>query len=117
MVDMARRLYMPALSGYAGDIATSVATKAELGITSAAEKSLAQRITKGADTVWKLADELEAKAEKARSLEDPKAQDDCFCTVVIPAMEALRAEVDALEAICADSWWPVPSYNAILYYA
>ena len=36
--------------------------------------------------------------------------------VVIPAMEALRAEVDALEAICADSWWPVPSYNAILYY-
>ena len=117
MVDMARRLYMPALSGYAGDIATSVATKAELGITSAAEKSLAQRITKGADTVWKLADELEAKAEKARSLEDPKAQDDCFCTVVIPAMEALRSEVDALEAICADSWWPVPSYNAILYYA
>jgi len=36
---------------------------------------------------------------------------------VVPLMEAMRAEVDALEIVVSATHWPVPSYNDILFYA
>ena len=32
-------------------------------------------------------------------------------------MEAVRAEVDALEILVSAKHWPVPSYNEMLFYA
>ncbi|MDO5709604.1 MAG: glutamine synthetase III [Coriobacteriales bacterium] len=116
MVNMARRLYVPAISSYAGDVATAVAAKAELGISSISEKALVARLTTGIDNVWRLANELEAVATNANSKSNPSEQDALCRDEVIPAMEALRAEVDALEPIVGDKWWPVPTYNSILYY-
>ena len=31
-------------------------------------------------------------------------------------MDALRADVDAMEKVCGHDYWPVPSYNKILFY-
>jgi glutamine synthetase len=31
-------------------------------------------------------------------------------------MDELRAEVDAMEPLCSEDWWPVPSYNQMLFY-
>ena len=36
---------------------------------------------------------------------------------VVPLMERLRAEIDALEIVVSAKHWPVPSYNDILFYA
>ncbi len=116
MVDMARRLYVPAISSYAGDLATAVAAKAELGVASKAEKALVARLTSGIDAVWHLADELEEAASKASAATNPAEQDMLCRDEVIAAMEALRAEVDALEPVVGDRWWPVPTYNTMLYY-
>ena len=33
-----------------------------------------------------------------------------------PAMEALRAAVDAMEPIVARDYWPVPTYDDMLFY-
>ncbi len=116
MVDMARRLYVPAISSYAGDLATAVAAKAELGVASKAEKALVARLTSGIDAVWHLADELEEAASKASAATNPAEQDMLCRDEVIAAMEALRAAVDALEPVVGDRWWPVPTYNTMLYY-
>jgi glutamine synthetase len=116
MVDMARRLYVPAISSYAGDLATAVAAKAELGVASKAEKALVARLTSGIDAVWHLADELEGAASKASAATNPAEQDMLCRDEVIAAMEALRAAVDALEPVVGDRWWPVPTYNTMLYY-
>ena len=35
---------------------------------------------------------------------------------VIPAMAKLRSNVDAMEKICSHEYWPVPSYNKMLFY-
>lgn len=43
MVYMVRHMYLPALFDYSGDIATSVATKAEIGIESRAERRSSPR--------------------------------------------------------------------------
>ena len=116
MVHMARHLYIPAIISYSGDIATAVATKAELGIDSVAEKQLVRTLTEGTNAIYALATELDEKNTATREIEDPGERDNAYRDVVIPAMDALRAAVDGMETICAKSCWPVPSYNDMLFY-
>ena len=116
MCDMARRLYVPAIVAYAGDIASVLAAKSGIGITSSMEEELCQKLTKGASSVWELAGVLEEKNAKVRSIEDPAALDVAYRDEVLPAMDELRAAVDDMEVICSKERWPVPSYNDMLFY-
>ena len=116
MVYMTRHMYLPALFDYSGDIATSVATKAELGIDAKAEKKMVSVLTDGINAISDAVDDLEAKNAQAKGLEDPQAADDCYRDVVIPAMTALRTAVDDMERVCGHDYWPVPSYNKMLFY-
>ncbi len=116
MCHMTRHMYIPALSEYSGNLATSVATKAELGIVSAAEKEIIQRITHGIDETYRLTGELEAAAKNAGSKTNPTEQDALYRDEVIPVMAELRSVVDEMETICGGDYWPVPSYNDILFY-
>ncbi len=116
MVYMTRHMYLPALFDYSGDIATTVATKAELGIAAKAEKGLVQTLTDGIDQITELVADLEDKNATAQGIDDPTAQDNAYRDSVIPAMEALRAAVDEMEKVCGHDYWPVPSYNKILFY-
>ena len=116
MCDMARRLYVPAIMAYAGDVASDLAAKDNLGIASSMEEELCQALTKGAATVWELVGLLEEKNGAARDIADPAALDEAYRDEVLPAMDELRAAVDAMEVICSKDRWPVPSYNDMLFY-
>ncbi len=116
MVAMVRNLYLPALSQYSGDLATSVATKAEIGIVGTTEKELVRTLTEGIEAISVAADELEEKNEAARQVEDLKERDDLYRDEIMPAMEQLRSHVDAMERVCGKEYWPVPSYNDMLFY-
>jgi glutamine synthetase len=116
MAYMTRHMYLPALFDYSGDIATTVATKAELGIEARAEKALVSELTAGIDTISDAVDDLEAKNGEAKGIADCKEQDDTYRDSVIPAMDHLREAVDAMETICGHDYWPVPSYNKMLFY-
>ena len=61
----------------------------------------------------KALDELHKKAE---SIMDSQEQANCYAHEVAPAMERLRAAVDAMEEIVAADYWPVPTYDDILFY-
>ncbi len=116
MVYMTKHMYLPALFDYSGDIATTVATKAELGIAAKAEKSLVQTLTEGIDSITELVADLEDKNAAVQAIECPTKQDEGYRDSVIPAMEALRGAVDEMEKVCGHDYWPVPSYNKILFY-
>ncbi len=116
MCDMARRLYVPAIMGYAGNVAANLTAKDQLGITSSMEEELCQALTKGAAAVWELAGALEQRNVAARGIDDPAARDEAYRDEVLPAMDELRAAVDAMEVICSRDCWPVPSYNDMLFY-
>ena len=116
MVYMARHLYVPALSDYSGDLATSVATKAEIGIEAKVEKDLVRTLTEGIARIDVAASDLEAANAAARDIEDPQARCDAYRDEVLPAMDALRAPVDAMEQICGADYWPVPTYNKMLFW-
>lgn len=116
MVYMVRHFYLPALYSYSGDLAQTVATKDAIGIQSPAERELLAELTAGITKVTALADELEAKNAEAAAISDPGLLDNAYRDVVIPAMEALRAEVDAMEQVVGHEYWPFPSYNRMLFY-
>ena len=116
MVYMARHLYLPALSDYSGDLATSVATKAEIGIEAKVEKELVRTLTEGMAQIGAATAALESANAAAREVEDPQARCDAYRDEVLPAMDALRAPVDAMEQICGADYWPVPTYNKMLFW-
>ena len=113
---MTRHMYLPALIDYSGDIATGVATKAELGLKAKAERKLIERLTDGIDKISDAVDDLEEKNAAAQKIEDPQEQSDAYADSVLPAMETLRATVDDMERLCSHDFWPVPSYNKMLFY-
>lgn len=116
MVYMTRHMYLPALFDYSGDIATTVATKAEIGVEAKAEKALVAELTAGIDTISDAVADLESRNDEAKAIADCKEQDDTYRDSVIPAMDHLREAVDAMEKICGHDYWPVPSYNKMLFY-
>ena len=116
MTYMARHMYLPALMDYSGDLAQTVVTKAELGIAGKAEKDIVAKLTDGIDAIYELTGKLEALAAKAQAADEPNVACALCRDEVIPAMEALRAQVDAMELLCGEDYWPVPSYNQMLFY-
>ena len=116
MVNMARTMYLPAISTYAGDLATSVATRAEIGVDAAADKATVKALSEGSAAILAATDELEAANTKARELDDVAAEDNAYRDEVLPLMDKLRAAVDAMETVTSKDYWPVPSYNDMLFY-
>ena len=116
MVHMANHLYIPAIVSYSGEIATTVATKAELGIQAKAETALIRKLTDGVDEITERSQALDEQNAEARAIADPRARDEAYRDLVIPCMNELRAAVDAMERICSKDVWPVPSYNDMLFY-
>lgn len=116
MVYMARHMYIPAIADYSNDLASGILTKAELGIESRAEKQIVAALTAGLDEIYAACADLEEKNSQATAIEDPQAECDSYRDVVIPAMDALRAAVDGMEKIVSDDYWPVPSYNTMLFW-
>ena len=58
-------------------------------------------------------DEVHAKAE---AIADGQLQANCYAHEVAPVMADLRAAVDAMEEIVAADYWPVPTFDDILFY-
>ena len=59
---------------------------------------------------------LDALHQRAEGLIDPQEQANCYAHEVVPAMQRLRDAVDAMEEIVAADYWPVPTYDDILFY-
>ncbi len=119
MLEMARKLFLPAVCQFGGDTARNLSAKqaAFSGLRCKAETKLLQQASAQADAISDAADELAALVAKADSVDGGSlARAKAYHDQVIPAMDALRAAVDAAEAICPRSAWPVPGYSRILFY-
>ena len=108
MIRMVRRAYLPAITDYMAAISGADMTEAE---------SVLEVIIAGADKAAKATRELIKVHDAAEAIEAPQEQANAYANEVIPAMDALRAEIDALECVVERDYWPVPTYNDILFYA
>ena len=114
---MARRTYLPVISAYATKIAKGITTITEAMPTASMEHERAElaTLTDGVSAIYEDLEELARLHEKAEACTD--SQERANVHEVNPGMERLRAAVDAMEPIVAREYWPVPTYDDILFYA
>ena len=118
MVREARRTYRPVITAYATKVAKGLETiraagaEAAMAFEQATLNELCEGITAINMSIAKL-DELHSKAE---GIADGQAQAEVYAHEVVPAMGELRRAVDAMEEIVAADYWPVPTYDDILFY-
>lgn len=118
MVREARRTYRPVITAYATKVAKGLETiraagaEAAMAYEQATLNELCDGITAINESIARL-DEVHAKAE---AIVDGQLQANCYAHEVAPVMADLRAAVDAMEEIVAADYWPVPTYDDILFY-
>ena len=118
MIREARRTYRPVISAYATKVAKGLEAIRAAGADAAmqCEQNTLNKLCNGITDINEAIKALDAVHQKAEATEDSQEQANCYAHEVIPAMNSLRATVDAMEEIVAADYWPVPTYDDILFY-
>lgn len=118
MKRMVRRQFLPAINEYAATIAKdisvirSVQPDAELS----QQTELLNNLLEGVKNINTQLEALNSAHLLTNAIEDGQEKANKYATEVIPIMDALREAVDAMEIIVDRDHWPVPTYNAMLFY-
>lgn len=118
MKRMVRRQFLPAINEYAATIAKdisvirSVQPDAELS----QQTELLNNLLEGVKNINTQLEALNSAHLMTNAIEDGQQKANKYATEVIPIMDALREAVDAMEIIVDRDHWPVPTYNAMLFY-
>lgn len=115
---MARRTYLPVISAYATKIAKGITTvtAAMPDAPMSHEHRELKTLTEGVNAIYDGLDALRDAHVAAEAIADFQEQANAYAHKVRPAMDALRAAVDAMEPIVASDYWPVPTYDDMLFY-
>lgn len=115
---MARRTYLPVISAYATKIAKGITTvtAAMPDAPMSHEHRELKTLTEGVNAIYDGLDALCDAHVAAEAIADSQEQANAYAHKVRPAMDALRAAVDAMEPIVASDYWPVPTYDDMLFY-
>lgn len=115
---MARRTYLPVISAYATKIAKGITTvtAAMPDAPMSHERRELKTLTEGVNAIYDGLDALRDAHVAAEAIADSQEQANAYAHKVRPAMDALRAAVDAMEPIVASDYWPVPTYDDMLFY-
>ena len=116
MIDMARKEIIPAVAKFAADTASAVAVKKSVSkVACKYETSLVTELSE-------LIDEMDAATAKLEKVvADFKKQDviikasEFVRDTMLPAMDKLRAAADRAETVTAESYWPFPAYDKLLF--
>ncbi len=108
---MGRTMIYPAAVRYQTELASAAVSLQAAGVT--AELAVLNKVTA---CIKELDDSLNAlESLLAHEAGDMAAEAWFMCDQVLPAMTAVRAHADALEAIVADDLWPLPTYQEMLF--
>ena len=115
---MARRTYLPVISAYATKIAKGITTvtAAMPDAPMSHERRELKTLTEGVNAIYDGLDALRDAHVAAEAIADSQEQANAYAHKVRPAMDALRAAVDAMEPIVASDYWPVPTYDDMRFY-
>ena len=115
MLDMAKKEILPAVMRYKRELAESAAAAKAMELPCEAETSLAREIAAESDKLYGAIRVLDAAIAKSRAIEVTETQMYYIRDELIPAMNAVRASADALELVVAEEYWPMPTYEELLF--
>ncbi len=117
MLQMAKREILPAVVSFSKMVADTInsikATTFTVDVS--AQTELLKEISANLSSLNKNISALEKVVDKANSETSAHNQAESFHKLVIPVMEALRADADKLEAIVGQEYWPFPTYSELLF--
>ncbi len=113
--EIARQEIWPAVNRYIGEIASGVAQKRAVSERTACkyDTELVERLSAMNDALMDGVKKLERDLTEV-----PKAGKDAsqhMAHVIVPDMEEVRRVADGMEKLCARDYWPMPTYEDILY--
>ena len=119
MERMVRRTYLPVISAYSTKVAKGISTvvAAMPDAPLVYERRELTLLTEGVTEIYTALDALAEAHKNAKAHDDSQEIANAYAHEVIPTMEHLRSAIDAMEPIVARDYWPVPTYNDILFYA
>ena len=115
---MTRRTFLPAINGYASEVAASieryktVSPDAKVGT----QEKLLANLLDSIEQIDTLVCALDDAGKQALEIENLQERADFYAHTLIPIMDDLRSVVDYTETITDRTYWPVPSYNNMLFY-
>jgi glutamine synthetase len=111
VTEMVATKFVPTALRYQTELAQNVAALKAAGTK--ADDTLLKKISGLVADLAKESDKLaDIRSHHVSGLEAEAAH---MCNEVIPQLVAIRTVVDALEAVCPDDTWPVPTYEEMLF--
>ena len=117
MISMAKTEIMPAAFKYSKELSDTINAVKETGMSvevsaqSSVLKELSPVLSSFASNIQALKKSIEKASSESGLLKEAEA----FHKLVVPAMEALRADGDKLEAIIPKDIYPFPTYAELLF--
>ena len=117
MVDMARKEILPAVEGYASELAGTISRKRAVSaeIPCGYETSLLRKLSVLADQMSIKTDELEAAVQDLHGCTETLRESEQIRDVVLGKMAALRAVADEAETQMPEKYWPFPTSGELLF--
>lgn len=115
MIDMARKKIIPAVVKYTRSLAETVIAVKAAGADASVQGELLEEVTSKLTQAKKALNDLEGRMAQTIEMKSQKELAFFFKDDVMPAMDALRTPVDALEMLVDKEIWPMPTYGDLIF--
>ena len=117
MVDMARKQILPAVEGYAAELAGSAAAKKAVApeLACGYETGLVKKLSVLTDQIAAKTDELETAILELKNAFGIEEESFGIRDTLLGKMAQLRAVADEAETLTAEKNWPFPTYGELLF--
>ena len=115
MIDMAKKLIIPAISKYTRDLAASLSVKGAVSFDSGYELEVGKKLSILSTEAYKLTLELEEKRKEVSKIKDAAKKAKAYESIVLATMNELRRTCDEAEKLTAREYWPMPDYGELLF--
>ncbi len=119
MKRLVRRDYLPAINKFAAEVARHIGEVRAVApdIDQSFQEDKLHRLLEGAAKINRLLGRLHELHRASLDVVDQQERANMNAHEIIPVMDDLREAVDDMEIIVERGFWPVPTYNEILFYA
>lgn len=115
---MALNQILPACIRYQTELLLNIKASKDAGLSKGAcatQELLAESISKHINAAYEGIEKMRVQREKAEHQTASRSKAIYFCDQVKPIFLEIREQVDQLELIVEDSYWPLPKYREILF--
>ena len=118
MLDIANRIITPAVIKYSKVVADEIIAKKAVNpdLSAETEEKLLERLSDCLHEMGLQTHALHMLHEEAYDKETWPERAAAYVELVVPAMDNLRAVADRLEELTDRAYWPLPTYNDMLFY-